>query len=150
MTLQNLIRLQCADSSSFLKLAAEMNFMTVAKPYGLLAWHDGTQYGEWLTEGPTGPLTNPSGWVMVSAKVMERHQLRLLAGTMMEWSETSGDHHMQASKAITKLLDERDHAWAELREIRLLVGAREDEATVDEVQTAMVQMARLAELVEHQ
>jgi hypothetical protein len=44
---------------------------------------------------------------------MNDEQLELLAETMLDWSETSGDHHMLAAAAIRELIKLRREREAE-------------------------------------
>lgn len=51
--------------SEFVRLAQDNRYMTITKPYGLLAVSGKELKGQLLTEGPKGPLKDPSGWIEV-------------------------------------------------------------------------------------
>jgi hypothetical protein len=51
--------------SEFMRLAWDNHYMTITKPYGVLAVSGKKLKGQCLTEGPQGPLKEPSGWIEV-------------------------------------------------------------------------------------
>lgn len=49
----------------FMRLAQDNRYMTITKSYGVIALSGQEVKGSCLTEGPKGPLKEPSGWIEV-------------------------------------------------------------------------------------
>ena len=48
----------------FITKAHDKGYMTITKPYGLLAQANGKRVGEFMTEGPKGPIDKPTGYLL--------------------------------------------------------------------------------------